>query len=69
MKSNKLSPIHPGQILKEEILVNRGITQNELAQGISMPLKIVREICQRKRNISAHIALRLGIYFGISAQF
>lgn len=62
-------PIHPGEILKEEILVSRKISQSKLAQGINVPLLVVREICQTKRDVDADIALRLGIYFGTSFEF
>ena len=67
-RSKKTPPIHPGEILKE-VLVPRKISQIKLAQGINVSTKIVSEICQRKRNIDAEMALRLGTYFGISAQF
>lgn len=69
MKSKKLSPIHPGEILKEEILAPRKISQVKLAQGINVSPKLISEICQKKRNIDAEMALRLGAYFGISADF
>src|SRR4051812_44746442 len=62
-------PIHPGEILKEEILASRKISQTKLAQGINVPLSVVREICQTKRDIDADIALRLGVYFGTSFEF
>jgi len=62
-------PIHPGEILKEEILAPRKISQAKLAEGINLPLSVVREICQTKRDIDADIALRLGIYFGTSFKF
>ena len=61
--------IHPGEILKEEILAPRKISQVKLAQEINVSPKLISEICQKKRNIDAEIALRLGTYFGISAQF
>ncbi len=69
VRSKKLSPIHPGEILKEEILASRKISQTKLAQGINISPKIINEICQKKRNIDGEMALRLGTYFGISAQF
>jgi addiction module HigA family antidote len=69
MKSKKLPPIHPGEILKEEILAPRKISQTKLAQEINVPPKLISEICQKKRNIDGEIALRLATYFGISAQF
>lgn len=69
MKSKKLPPIHPGEILKEEIMVPRKISQTKLAQEINVSPKLISEVCQKKRNIDAEMALRLGTYFGISAQF
>jgi antitoxin HigA-1 len=62
-------PIHPGEILKEEILPSRKISQSKLAEGINVSLSVVKEICQTKRDIDADIALRLGIYFGTSFEF
>ena len=62
-------PIHPGEILKEEILASRKISQTKLAQEINVPLSVVREICQTKRDIDASIACRLGVYFGTSFEF
>jgi antitoxin HigA-1 len=61
--------IHPGEILKEEILISRKITQTKLAEDINVPLSVVRGICQTKRDIDADIALRLGTYFGTSFEF
>src|SRR4051794_30194557 len=62
-------PIYPGEILKEEILASHKISQTKLAEDIGVPLSVVRDICQTKRDINADIALRLGIYFGTSFKF
>src|SRR5436305_1470097 len=62
-------PIHPGEILKEEILASRKISQTKLAEDINVSLSVIRGICQAKRDIDADIALRLGIYFGTSFEF
>ena len=69
MKNNKLSPIHPGEILMEEFLKPMGISQYRLAKDISVPPRRINEIVHGKRAISADTALRLGRYFGISPQF
>ena len=63
-KSNyqQLSPIHPGEILKDE-LEYLGISQAELARAINVSTRRINEICQTKRGISANTALRLGFYF------
>ena len=68
MKSKKFSPIHPGTILEKEFLIPRKISQTKLATNLKVPLKTVKEICPAQKPISAEIALRLGTYFGTSAE-
>jgi len=69
MKSRKLPPIHPGEILMEEFLEPMGISQYRLAKDISVPARRINEIVHGKRSITADTALRLGRYFGMSPQF
>jgi len=69
MSIKKMPPIHPGEILKEEFLDEMGISQYKLAKDISVPARRINEIVHKKRAISADTALRLGRYFGMSAQF
>jgi len=69
MKTKKMTPIHPGEILLEEFLKPMRISQYRLAQDISVPPRRINEIIHRARAITADTALRLGKYFGISAQF
>ena len=69
MIKKKLSPIHPGEILEEEFLKPMGISQYRLAKDISVPPRRINEIVHGKRSITADTALRLGKFFGISAQF
>lgn len=65
----KIPPIHPGEILMEEFLVPMGVTQNRLAVSIGVPPRRINEIVHGKRRITANTALRLGRFFGTSAQF
>ena len=69
MKDIKLSPIHPGEILKEEFLEPMGISQYRLAKDISVPPRRINEIVHGKRAITADTALRLGRFFNMSPQF
>jgi len=64
-----LSPIHPGEILREDFLKPFGITQNRLATIIGVPPRRINEIVLGKRSITADTALRLAKAFGNSAQF
>jgi addiction module HigA family antidote len=69
MKQNKLSPVHPGEVLLEEFLKPLEISQYRLAKDISVPPRRVNEIVLQKRSVSADTALRLSRFFGTSAEF
>ena len=67
--TEKLDPIHPGEILLEEFLKPMGISQYRLAKDISVPPRRINEIVHCKRGISADTSLRLERYFGLSEGF
>ncbi|HVO09420.1 MAG TPA: HigA family addiction module antitoxin [Vicinamibacteria bacterium] len=62
-------PIHPGEVLLEELLMPMGISQYRLAKGISVPPRRINEIVHGKRAVTADTALRLARFFGTSEQF
>jgi addiction module HigA family antidote len=65
----KLSPIHPGEILQEEFLIPLGISQYRVAKDTSVPPRRINEIVRGTRAITADTALRLSRYFGTSERF
>jgi addiction module HigA family antidote len=65
----KLSPIHPGEILMEEFLKPMNISQYKLAKDISVPPRRINEIVHGTRAITPNTALRLSRYFGLSERF
>ena len=67
--SEKIPPIHPGEILNEEFLEPMRLSQNKLAVSIGVPTRRINEIVHGKRRITADTALRLGRFFGTIAQF
>ncbi len=67
--TDKIPPIHPGEVLMEDFIEGFGITQNKLAVSIGVPPRRINEIVHGKRGITADTALRLAKYFGTSAQF
>ncbi len=60
--------VHPGEVLSEE-LEELGILPTELARQIEVPPNRISQIINGKRDITADTALRLGHWFGTSAQF
>ncbi len=69
VSEQELTPIQPGEILKEEFLDPAEISLNRLARDLDVPVGRISEIVNGKRAITADTALRLEKYFGVSAQF
>ena len=67
--TDKIEPIHPGEVLMEDFIEGFGITQNKLAVSIGVPPRRINEIVHGKRGVTADTALRLAKYFGTSAEF
>ena len=67
--ATKLRPVHPGEILLEEFLEPMGLSQNQVTLALRVPARRINEIVHGKRAVTADTALRLGRFFGMSAQF
>ncbi len=62
-------PIHPGEVLLEEMLKPMGISQYQLAKTIGVPARRINEIVHGKRSITPDTGLRLSRAFGLSPSF
>ncbi len=69
MATNKMRPIHPGEILREEFLIPLGMTANALAMELHVPAPRINDIVRERRAITPDTALRLARYFDTTAQF
>lgn len=69
MKTKKMGPLHPGEVLQEEFLEPMGMSQNKLAMALHVPARRINEIVLGKRGITADTALRLARYLKMSPQF
>ena len=66
---DKLSNVHPGEVLLYEFLEPLEITAYRLSKDLKIPQTRVSEIVKGNRRITADTALRLSKYFGNSAKF
>jgi len=64
-----LSPVHPGEILRQDFMGPFGLSMNKLALGLRVPVTRIAEIIHERRGITPDTALRLGRYFNTSARF
>jgi antitoxin HigA-1 len=60
---------HPGEMLREEFLKPMGLSVNRLALDLHVPVSRVDDLVHERRGITADTALRLSLYFGMSAEF
>jgi addiction module HigA family antidote len=67
--SNRMRPIHPGEVLREEFLVPLGMSANALAMALHVPAPRINDVVRERRGITADTALRLARFFGNSAAF
>lgn len=63
------TPPHPGEILLDDFLTPRGVSQIQLAKHLGIPVHRIREIIRKKRGISPDIAWLLGKALRTSPEF
>ena len=65
----KLKPAHPGKLLLEEFIEPMGLTVYRVAKDSGIPQSSLAAVVSGHRSISPETAVRLGLYFGLDAQF
>ncbi|MCR4375491.1 MAG: HigA family addiction module antitoxin [Acidobacteria bacterium] len=65
----QLPPVHPGEILREDLMVPHELSINALARELKVPVTRMSEIVNGRRSITADTALRLARFFGMTPQF
>lgn len=67
-RSSDDAPEHPGRILLKRAMEPLGISRNQLARDIDVPVGQISDITNGKRGVTADTALRLGRYFGTAPE-
>lgn len=67
--NNKMRPIHPGEVLREEFIIPLGMTAHALAMELRVPGPRINDIVRERRSITPDTALRLARYLGTTPQF
>ncbi|QWT22262.1 HigA family addiction module antidote protein [Bacillus sp. NP157] len=62
--TERLPPVHPGEVLREDYMRPMGLSSNALALAIGVTAARVNELVTGKRGLTADTALRLARYFG-----
>jgi len=65
---NRMRPVHPGEILREDYLKPLGLSANALAQALKVPASRINDIVLERRGVTVDTAMRLVRYFGGDVQ-
>ena len=65
----RLPPVHPGEILRDEFLIPMNLPVKHLAKAIKVSETRLNDIVHGRRSITINTALRLGHYFGMTPEF
>jgi addiction module HigA family antidote len=66
---NRMRPIHPGEILREEFLVPLNMSAHALALALKVAAPRINDIVRERRAVTPNTALRLARYFGTTPDF
>ncbi len=66
--TTNIDPVHPGEILQED-LADAGMSINELARAIHVPVNRLSRLIRRERGITADTAIRLAAFWSTSARY
>ena len=68
MFKNRMRPVHPGAVLREDYLVPLSMSANALAKALNVPAPRVNDVVRERRGVTADTAMRLARYFGGDAR-
>jgi addiction module HigA family antidote len=68
-KNRQMPPVHPGEILREDLMKPLRLSVNGLARELKVPVTRMSEIVNGRRSLNADTALRLSRYFGSTPEF
>jgi antitoxin HigA-1 len=64
-----IRPTHPGEMLREDFMIDYGLTVANLAKALGISRQSVNEVLRERRSITPAMALKLSKLFGNSAEF
>lgn len=67
-RKNALPLIHPGEILREDILPETGLSVAAAARGLGVSRQMLHDILAERKPLSAVMCLKVSKFFGSSPE-
>jgi len=68
MNKNRLEPVHPGDVLREDFMKPLALSAYAVAKAVGATPIAISQICRHQRAVSAEMALKLGRLFNVSPE-
>ena len=68
MENRVRKPTHPGELIREDLLPETGLSQTQLAQLMDVSRRTVSEIVNERRRVTSDIAFRLAKVFSSTPE-
>jgi addiction module HigA family antidote len=68
-RKNGLPPVHPGEIIREDILPGTGLSVTAVAKALGVSRQMVHDILAERRPLSAVMCLKVSRLFGSTPEF
>src|SRR6059036_1893641 len=65
---DRLNPVHPGDVLREDFMKPKNLSAYAVAKAVGATPIAISQICRGKRSVSAEMALKLGRLFNVSPE-
>ena len=62
-------PLHPGEVLREDLLPHLGLTAHDLAIRLTLPQHTIDAILDERLALTHELAIRLGAFSGLGAHY
>lgn len=68
-RHSSIPPMHPGELIREDMLPALGVSKTELAQSLGISRQTLYDILNERRPVTAEMAVRFGKLFGNGPRF
>ena len=68
-RRNGLPPVHPGEIIREDVLPEAGLSITAVAKSLGVSRQMVHDILAERRPLSAVMCLKIARLFGSTPEF
>ena len=68
-RHSSIPPLHPGELIREDVLPALGVSRTELARAPGISRQTLYDILNERQPVTAEMAVRFGKLFGNGPRF